>query len=283
MKKSSYLKDVVSRFRTHKLAMIGMWVLIVELLLLIFLPGIMKLQPYEIYSGFGAVPGGEHILGTDNTGRDLFARLIYGGRTSMYVGFFSVLISFAVGVPLGMLAGYYRGPVEAVIMRAADVFLSFPSMVFILVLVSVIGPSITSATVVIGIMGWPGFARQLYGSVLSVREKDYIEGARAIGTKNFAIMFRYILPNAFAPILIAFTFGIASAILQESGLSFLGMGVQVPEASWGNMLYAAQSVSIIATRPWMWVPPGVCLLVTVLSINLFGDGLRDALDPKMKI
>lgn len=283
MKKSSYLKDVVSRFRTHKLAMIGMWVLIVELLLLIFLPGIMKLQPYEIYSGFGAVPGGEHILGTDNTGRDLFARLIYGGRTSMYVGFFSVLISFAVGVPLGMLAGYYRGPVEAVIMRAADVFLSFPSMVFILVLVSVIGPSITSATVVIGIMGWPGFARQLYGSVLSVREKEYIEGARAIGTKNFAIMFRYILPNAFAPILIAFTFGIASAILQESGLSFLGMGVQVPEASWGNMLYAAQSVSIIATRPWMWVPPGVCLLVTVLSINLFGDGLRDALDPKMKI
>ncbi|MCR1842813.1 ABC transporter permease [Murimonas intestini] len=283
MKKSSYLKDVVSRFRTHKLAMIGMWVLIVELLLLIFLPEIMKLQPYEIYSGFGAVPGGEHILGTDNTGRDLFARLIYGGRTSMYVGFFSVLISFAVGVPLGMLAGYYRGPVEAVIMRAADVFLSFPSMVFILVLVSVIGPSITSATVVIGIMGWPGFARQLYGSVLSVREKDYIEGARAIGTKNFAIMFRYILPNAFAPILIAFTFGIASAILQESGLSFLGMGVQVPEASWGNMLYAAQSVSIIATRPWMWVPPGVCLLVTVLSINLFGDGLRDALDPKMKI
>lgn len=283
MKKSSYLKDVVSRFRTHKLAMIGMWVLIVELLLLIFLPGIMKLQPYEIYSGFGAVPGGEHILGTDNMGRDLFARLIYGGRTSMYVGFFSVLISFAVGVPLGMLAGYYRGPVEAVIMRAADVFLSFPSMVFILVLVSVIGPSITSATVVIGIMGWPGFARQLYGSVLSVREKEYIEGARAIGTKNFAIMFRYILPNAFAPILIAFTFGIASAILQESGLSFLGMGVQVPEASWGNMLYAAQSVSIIATRPWMWVPPGVCLLVTVLSINLFGDGLRDALDPKMKI
>lgn len=283
MRKSSYLKDVVSRFKTHKLAMAGMWVLIVELLLLIILPGIMKLQPYEIYSGFGAAPGGEHILGTDNTGRDLFARLIYGGRTSMYVGFFSVLISFAVGVPLGMLAGYYRGPVEAVIMRAADVFLSFPSMVFILVLVSVIGPSISSATVVIGIMGWPGFARQLYGSVLSVREKDYIEGARAIGTKNITIMFRYILPNAFAPILIAFTFGIASAILQESGLSFLGMGVQVPEASWGNMLYAAQSVSIIATRPWMWVPPGVCLLVTVLSINLFGDGLRDALDPKMKI
>ena len=132
-------------------------------------------------------------------------------------------------------------------------------------------------------MGWPGFARQLYGSVISVREKDYIEGARAIGTSNFVIMFRYILPNAFAAIIIAFTFGIANAVLQESGLSFLGMGVQVPEASWGNMLYAAQSVSVISSKPWMWLPPGICLLITILSINLFGDGLRDALDPKMKI
>ena len=283
MKRSSYFRDVAGRFKTHKLAMAGMCILLLEILLLVFLPIVMDLQPYEIYSGFGASPSREHILGTDNTGRDLFARLIYGGRTSLYVGLFSTLISFAIGVPLGMLAGYYRGPVEAVIMRLADVFLSFPSMVFILVLVSVIGPSLSTATIVIGIMGWPGFARQLYGSVLSVREKEYVEAARAVGTKNLTIMVRYILPNAFAPILIAFTFGVASAILQESGLSFLGMGVQVPKASWGNMLYAAQSVSDIAMRPWVWVPPGVCLLVTVLSINLFGDGLRDALDPKMKL
>lgn len=283
MKRSSYFRDVAGRFKTHKLAMAGMCILLVEILLLVFLPIVMDLQPYEIYSGFGASPSREHILGTDNTGRDLFARLIYGGRTSLYVGFVSTLISFAIGVPLGMLAGYYRGPVEALIMRLADVFLSFPSMVFILVLVSVIGPSLSTATVVIGIMGWPGFARQLYGSVLSVREKEYVEAARAVGTKNLTIMVRYILPNAFAPILIAFTFGVASAILQESGLSFLGMGVQVPKASWGNMLYAAQSVSVIAMRPWVWIPPGICLLVTVLSINLFGDGLRDALDPKMKL
>lgn len=283
MKRSSYFRDVAGRFKTHKLAMAGMCILLLELLLLVFLPVVMDLEPYEIYSGFGASPSKEHILGTDNTGRDLFARLIYGGRTSLYVGVVSTLISFAIGVPLGMLAGYYRGPVEAVIMRLADVFMSFPSMVFILVLVSVLGPSLSTATIVIGIMGWPGFARQLYGSVLSVREKEYVEAAKAVGTKNLPIMIRYILPNSFAPILIAFTFGVASAILQESGLSFLGMGVQVPKASWGNMLYAAQSVSVIATRPWMWVPPGICLLVTVLSINLFGDGLRDALDPKMKL
>ncbi|CCZ61310.1 ABC transporter permease [Hungatella hathewayi] len=281
--KSSYWKDVINRFKSHKLAMAAACFLLIELLLLIFLPGIMKLDPYEMYSGFGAVPSREHILGTDSTGRDLFARLIYGGRTSLFVGFASVMISFCVGVPLGMLAGYYRGIVETIVMRLADIFLSFPSMVFILVLVSFVGPSIYSVTFIIGIMGWPGFARQLYGSVLSVREKDYVEAARAIGTKNLVIMMRYIFPNAFAPILIAFTFGIANAVLQESGLSFLGMGVQVPEASWGNLLYAAQSVSIIATRPWMWVPPGICLLATVLSINLFGDGLRDALDPKMKI
>ena len=267
-KKSSYWKDVIGRFRSHKLAMAGLCFLIVELFLLIFLPVIMKLDPYEMYSGFGAMPSKEHILGTDSTGRDLFARLIYGGRTSLFVGLASVIISFCIGVPLGMLAGYYRGIVETVVMRLADIF---------------VGPSVYSVTFIIGIMGWPGFARQLYGSVLSVREKDYVEAARAIGTKNLPIMMKYIFPNAFAPILIAFTFGIANAVLQESGLSFLGMGVQVPEASWGNLLYAAQSVSIIATRPWMWVPPGICLLVTVLSINLFGDGLRDALDPKMKI
>ena len=256
MKRSSYFKDVVGRFKTHKLAMAGMCILILEILLLLILPVIMDLKPYEIYSGFGAFPSKEHILGTDNTGRDLFARLIYGGRTSLYVGFVSTLISFAIGVPLGMLAGYYKGLVEMVIMRVADVFMSFPSMVFILVLVSVLSPSLSSTTIVIGIMGWPGFARQLYGSVLSVREKEYVEAARAVGTKNLSIMIRYILPNSFSPILISFTFGVASAILQESGLSFLGMGVQVPKASWGNMLYAAQSVSVIAMRPWMWIPPG---------------------------
>ena len=168
MQKSSYMKDVIKRFCTHRLAMAGLCVLLVELVLLFLLPLLMKLEPYEIYSGFGSAPSKEHILGTDSTGRDLFARLIYGGRTSLFVGFFSVLISFAIGVPLGMIAGFYRGIAETVIMRIADVFLSFPSMVFVLVLVSVIGPSITSATVVIGIMGWPGFARQLYGSVISV-------------------------------------------------------------------------------------------------------------------
>ncbi|GHT71615.1 hypothetical protein FACS1894110_24970 [Spirochaetia bacterium] len=135
----------------------------------------------------------------------------------------------------------------------------------------------------IGFMGWPGFARQLYANVLSVREKEYVEAARAVGTRNTAVMVRYILPNAFAPVLVVYTFQLANAILAEATLSFLGMGVQPPAASWGNILYAAQSISILSTRPWMWLSAGLCLLVTVLSINFLGDGLRDALDPKMKL
>ena len=200
---------------------------------------------------------------------------------SLQVGILSAIISLVVGVPLGLLAGYYRGWVDVVIMRLADIFMSFPSMVLILVLVSVLGPSIATVTVVIGILGWPRFARTIYGNVLSVRESEYVEAARAIGTKDLSIMTKYILPNSFAPVLIAFTFRAAQAIITESALSFLGMGVQAPQASWGNILYEAQSISVLAMRPWLWVPPGVALLVTILCINFIGDGMRDALDTKM--
>ena len=281
----SYWRDVLERFTRHKLAMAGLLIILAELVLVIFLPMIMKLNPYSMdaVGGFGDAPSAAHILGTDDVGRDLFARLLYGGRTSLFVGILSALISLGIGVPLGLLAGYYRGAPGIVIMRLADVFMSVPSMILVLVLVAVIGPSIQSVTIVIGIMGWPQFARQLYGNVLSVREKDYVEAAVAIGEKNGRIMRKYILPNAFAPVIITFTFSIASAILQESGLSFLGMGVQTPQASWGNIMYAAQSITILSKKPWMWIPPGVALLLTVLSFNFFGDGLRDALDPKTKL
>lgn len=281
----SYWRDVLERFTRHKLAMAGLLIILAELVLVILLPMIMKLNPYSMdaVGGFGAAPSAAHILGTDDVGRDLFARLLYGGRTSLFVGILSALISLGIGVPLGLLAGYYRGAPGIVIMRLADVFMSVPSMILVLVLVAVIGPSIQSVTIVIGIMGWPQFARQLYGNVLSVREKDYVEAAVAIGEKNGRIMRKYILPNAFALVIITFTFSIASAILQESGLSFLGMGVQTPQASWGNIMYAAQSITILSKKPWMWIPPGVALLLTVLSFNFFGDGLRDALDPKTKL
>lgn len=283
-RKSSYMGDVFRRFRAHKLAMIGMWVLVAEILLVVLLPVAMNLDPFTSdQTAFGAEPSAVHLLGTDDIGRDLFARLVYGGRVSLAVGLLSTLISVAVGVPLGLAAGYFRGGFEAVVMRLADVFMSFPSIILILVLVSVVGPSVFTVTLVIGILGWPQFARLIYGNVLSVREKDYVESARAIGEKNWRIITRYILPNTFAPVLIALTFGTASAIIMESSLSFLGMGVQPPQASWGNILYDAQSIAVLSQRPWLWVPPGILLVLTVLSINFFGDGVRDALDTKMKI
>ena len=318
----SYLSEVLDKLKEHKMAMAGLVVLIVEILMVVFLPMILKLDPYTSdYTAFSAAPGGAHILGTDAIGRDVFARLMYGGRTSLLVGFVSTLISAqrrkhiyyancypdilcfsinggrtsllvgfvstliscAIGVPLGLVAGYARGKAEAVIMRIADIFMSFPSIVLILVLVAVLGPSVWSVTCVIGVLGWTQFARLIYANVLSVSEKEYVESARAIGTSNFKIVTKYVLPNSFAPILIAITFQMASAILSESSLSFLGMGVQPPGASWGNMLYDAQSITVLSQKLWIWLPPGLALLITVLSINFLGDGIRDALDPKIKL
>ena len=280
----SYLSEVLDKLKEHKMAMIGLFVILAEIILVIVLPYIMKLDPYTSdYAAFFAAPSKAHILGTDAIGRDVFARLIYGGRTSLLVGGLSTVISCAIGVPLGVLAGYFRGKVEIVIMRIADIFMSFPSIVLILVLVAVVGPSVWSVTFVIGVLGWTQFARLIYANVLSVSEKEYVESARAIGTYHFQIITKYILPNAFAPILIAITFNMASAILLESSLSFLGMGVQPPGASWGNMLYDAQSLTVLSKRLWVWIPPGLALLVTVLSINFLGDGVRDALDPKVKV
>ena len=280
----SYLSEVLDKLKEHKMAMAGLVVLIVEILMVVFLPMILKLDPYTSdYTAFSAAPGGAHILGTDAIGRDVFARLMYGGRTSLLVGFVSTLISCAIGVPLGLVAGYARGKAEAVIMRIADIFMSFPSIVLILVLVAVLGPSVWSVTCVIGVLGWTQFARLIYANVLSVSEKEYVESARAIGTSNFKIVTKYVLLNSFAPILIAITFQMASAILSVSSLSFLGMGVQPPGASWGNMLYDAQSITVLSQKLWIWLPPGLALLITVLSINFLGDGIRDALDPKIKL
>ena len=280
----SYLSEVLSKLTEHKMAMVGLFVITLEIILVVVLPFIMHLNPYDSdYTAFSAAPSGLHILGTDAIGRDIFARLVYGGRTSLLVGLLSTIISCAIGVPLGLIAGYFRGKAEIAIMRVADIFMSFPSIVLILVLVAVIGPSIWSVTIVIGVLGWTQFARLIYANVLSVSEKEYVESARAIGTSNYKIITKYILPNSFAPILIAITFQMASAILMESSLSFLGMGVQPPGANWGNMLYDAQSITVLSKRLWIWMPPGIALLITVLSINFLGDGIRDALDPKIKI
>lgn len=283
-KPSSYYVDVAKRFRRHKLAMIGVITLLLIIICTIFFPILLHLDPTTAKQGPSyQLPGGEHLLGLDNLGRDNLARLLYGCRTSLLVGLTSTVVSILVGVSLGLCAGYFRGWFETLVMRLVDIFMSFPSMILILVLVSVIGPSVWSVMMVIGVMGWPHFARIIYGNVLSVSAKEYVESARAIGASHFRILSSYILPNAISPVLVTTTYRTAAAILQEASLGYLGMGVQPPMASLGNILNNSQSLTTLTMRPWFWIPPGILLALIVLSINFIGDGLRDALDPKMKV
>ncbi|MEE0960864.1 MAG: ABC transporter permease, partial [Lachnospiraceae bacterium] len=238
--------EFFKKFRKHKLANVGLIIIIIEILMVTFLPIILGLDPYSIDStGFNQAPCAKHILGTDDIGRDLFARVLYGGRVSLIVGICSTIISIIIGLPLGILAGYYRGIIENIVMRLADIFMSIPAMVLILVIVAVFEPSIITIIVVIGITGWTGVAKLIYGNVLSVRNKEYVEAARAIGTKDREIIMRYVLPNSIAPLWMSVAFRISQAIMTESGLSFLGAGIQSPQASWGNIIYAAQNLVVL--------------------------------------
>lgn len=272
------------KFRHNKRAMFGVIVVLIVALAVLILPLVMDLDPFttDAEAGFNTPPSAQHILGTDDVGRDLFARLLYGGRISLLVGIASTCVSVLIGVPLGLIAGYYRGIWETIIMRAADIFMSFPSMILILVLVAVFGPSIFNVTVVIGVLGWTSIAKLIYGNTLSLREKEYIEAARAMGMKNRKIIFMEILPNAIAPVWVTIAFRVSSGILTESSLSFLGLGVQTPQASWGNIIFAAQNLLVLTARPWVWIPPGICIILVVVGFNFIGEGVRDALDPKMK-
>lgn len=283
-KKDSYLLDAFRRLRKHKLAMISLVILIIEILIVVIGPFVYPIDPNENAGvGFYAAPSAEHLLGTDQVGRDVLARFLAGGRISLLIGFTSSILSMVLGVPLGLLAGYYKGWFEQVIMRLTEIFQTIPTMVLMLVLVAIFSPSVPLLITIIGVLGWTGYARLVYSSVLAVSQKEYVESARAIGETDKAILVKYILPNIITPILITFTFGIAGAILEESGLSFLGLGVQMPQASWGNILNSARNITVLSMYVWCWIPAGVALAVTVSAINFLGDGIRDALDTSIKI
>lgn len=273
---------IFSKIKNQKLILVGFAVIMVEVFITVFFPMIFSLDPYSVDKmNFGTAPGlGGHLLGTDSIGRDVLARLIYGGRVSIFVGLFSTLVSILAGVPLGLYAGYHRGLIESLIMRVTDVFMAFPGVVIVLVAVALVGPSVWSVSIIIGIMGFTGFTRLTYSRVLTVSKLGYIESARVIGAGNLEIIWKYVLPNSIAPILVSGAFNMSSAILTESALSFLGMGVQPPQASWGNIIFEAQSIAILIGKPWQWMPAGIAIIVTVMSINFLGDGIRDALDPK---
>lgn len=276
----SYIRMIVKRFLKHRLAVLGLIVFGLIILSAILAPLISPSDPYAISGEFAAKPSDAHLLGTDQVGRDLLSRLIYASRVSLSVGVGAVAIYVVIGTVLGAMAGYFGKWVDMVIMRITDVFMSFPYLMVILVLVSIMGPSLFNIVVVLGLLGWPAIARIVRGSVLSIKEMDYIKAGIALGYSTPKIVFQHILPNCLAPILVNATFGIAQAIIMEASLSFLGMGVQPPTASWGNMLTEAQSLTVLSSQPWLWIPPGLMILLAVLSINFMGDGLRDAMDPK---
>ena len=276
--------QAVKKFMHNRKAVLGLIIVCFLVLAVILMPIFMKLDPYttDRAVGFNKAPCPGHLLGTDDVGRDLFARLLYGGRISLFVGIMSTIISVLIGIPLGLIAGYFRGIAETVIMRVADAFMSFPTMVLILVLVAVFGPSILTVTVVIGVLGWTAIAKLIYGNVLSIREREYIQATNAIGMSTPKILLSEVLPNAIPPVWANISFRVAGAILTESSLSFLGMGVQTPQASWGNIIFAAQNLLVLTARPWVWFPPGICIILVVVGFNFIGEGVRDALDPKTK-
>ena len=272
------------RFRRHKMAMAGLIFLALVAFLAVAAPLVTPHAPSKIHSGLTrAAPSAEHILGGDIAGRDIWSRVVFGGRVSLSVGLVAVSISILIALMLGTLAGYYGGWVDMVIMRTTDVMMVFPVLILIMTVVAVLGPSIYNVMIVIGFLGWPSSARLVRGQILSVREWDFVMAARSMGVLDRNIMFKHILPHVLAPLLVAATFGVAGAILVEAGLSFLGLGVLPPTPSWGNMLNGAQSIYILERHWWIWVPPGMAILLTVLAINFVGDGLRDAFDPRMTL
>ncbi|MDQ2907959.1 MAG: ABC transporter permease [Candidatus Eremiobacteraeota bacterium] len=283
---------VWKRFRKHKLALAGAIVISLIALIAIFAKFLPLADPNFIdqvnWQGTPLAPGvAHHLLGTDENGRDLLSRLIYGAQISLTVAFSAVLMELVIGTIVGAFAGYYGGWTDYALMRVTDVFLSIPLLPLLLVLTAIVAASSTKAAlgfgvivVIIGGTSWPSVARLVRASFLSLREKEFCEAARALGNRDGRIIFRHLLPNAVAPLIVQGTLEIANVIILESTLSFLGFGIQPPTASWGNMLANAESNMAIA--PWVAIFPGLCIFVTVLSINYLGDGMRDALDPNMR-
>lgn len=278
----SYFKTIAKRFVKNKVAVISLLLFIFLITIAIFAPIIAPYPQNKTVGYFEAAPDSEFLLGTDEVGRDVLSRLIYGARVSLIVSMGSVAIYVVIGTTLGLISGYFGGITDSSIMRVAEVFMSYPYFMVILVLVSLIGPSIWTVTFVLGFLGWPPLCRLIRGQVLSIKSIDFISAAKATGYSTAAILFKQILPNVLSLILVNATFGIANAILTEASLSFLGMGVRPPAASWGNMLSNAQSLTVLSRQPWRWVPAGLIILISVLIVNFIGDGLRDAVEGETK-
>ncbi|MGA2954205.1 MAG: oligopeptide ABC transporter permease [Thermodesulfobacteriota bacterium] len=269
------------RFRTNKLALAGAFIVLLLFVVALFAHWLSPYDPGQIdVQQVLQDPTWKHPFGTDPLGRDVFSRMIYGSRISLLVGFVAVGISTLIGIFLGALAGYYGRWVDNLIMRFVDVMLCFPTFFLILAVIALLEPNIWNIMVVIGITGWMGVARLVRAEFLSLKERDFTAAEKALGAKDFRIIFRHILPNALAPVLVSATLGVAGAILTESALSFLGIGVQPPTPSWGNILTAGKDNIEIAW--WLSLYPGMAILITVVGYNLLGEGVRDSIDPRLR-
>ena len=270
------------RFKRNKLAVLGGFIVLTLFITAIFAPLLSPYDPNSInVKHILEPPGRTHPLGTDDLGRDILSRMIWGARISLAVGFVAVGISTMVGILLGAVSGYYGGWTDRVLMRFVDIMLSIPTFFLLLAVIAFLEPSIWNIMIVIGLTSWMGVSRLVRAEVLSSKEREFALAARAIGASDLRMIFKHILPNSMAPVLVSAVLGVAGAILVESALSFLGIGVQPPTASWGNILTAGKDNIEIAW--WLSVFPGLAILVTVLAYNLLGEGIRDSIDPRLKI
>jgi peptide/nickel transport system permease protein len=282
-KKRSQLSEVWRRLRKNKMAMVGLIILTILILLAVFANKIADYDEVAIKQNTSVRlqgPSKEHWLGTDEFGRDIFARLIHGSRVSLLVGIVAVGIAILIGGTLGAIAGYYGGKIDNIIMRIMDVFLAIPSILLAIAIVSALGSNLFNLMLAIGVSSIPGYARIVRASVLTVKDQEFIEAARAVGASDSRIIRKHIIPNALAPVIVQGTLGVASAILSTAGLSFIGLGVPKPQPEWGSMLAGGRA--FLRQAPHVTTYPGLAIMITILALNLLGDGLRDALDPRLK-
>ncbi len=278
---SAFFREVLwQRLRRNRMAMVGA-AIVLAMFLFAMLASLIGRDPGAIdIANRLQPPGLDYPLGTDDLGRDVLVRILYGARISLLVGFVAVGIATFIGIILGAVAGFYGRWIDSLIMRFVDIMLCFPTFFLILAVIAFLKPSIWNIMIIIGLTSWMGVARLVRAEFLSLRERDFVLAAQAIGAKDARIIFRHILPNAISPVLVSATLGVAGAILTESALSFLGIGVQPPTPSWGNMLIAGKQT--LGTAWWLSVFPGLAILITVLGYNLLGEGIRDAMDPRIK-
>lgn len=279
-RKSAKSRPIIKRFCHHKAAVVCLVILAVLIGMAALAPVIAPYEPTKPTGKFSQPPTPEHILGTDKIGRDMYSRILYAMRVSLLVGFLATLISTAVGVILGLVSGYFGGAVDKAIMSFTDMVMSFPYILLVLVAAAIFQPGMWSIVLILGFVDWPGVARLVRGNVLSLRETNFIKSDIAAGMPRRYILFSEILPNTVAPVLVFATSVFALSILDEAALSFLGMGVQKPTPSLGNILEGAESLSVLTDKPWLWVPAGTVIILLVVCINFVGDALRDSFDPR---